>query len=153
MKQEKDTIYQHAISYMEHLFKDEQDSICIMANLSALLYDLLPNVNWVGFYRLIHEELILGPFQGKVACMHIPIGKGVCGSCVQQKKTQIVNDVHACKNHIVCDINSKSEIVVPIFHNGAIYAVLDIDSNILSCFDEVDAYYLSKICEFVSNKL
>jgi len=118
----------------------------LMANAAALLFDALADVNWVGFYLLRGKELVLGPFQGKVACIHIPLGKGVCGTAAQRDETQLVPDVHAFPGHIACDSASNSEIVVPIhrggalkdLHRGAVVAVLDIDSPIPNRFSEAD---------------
>ena len=110
----------------------------LMANAAALLYDSLEDVNWAGFYLLRGEELVLGPFQGKVACIHIPLGRGVCGTAAKQDETQLVPDVHAFPGHIACDSASKSEIVVPIHSGGRVVAVLDIDSPILNRFSEAD---------------
>ena len=110
----------------------------LMANAAALLYDSLENVNWAGFYLLRGEGLVLGPFQGKVACIHIPVGRGVCGTAVQRDETLLVPDVHAFPGHIACDSASNSEIVVPIRRGGQVVAVLDIDSPILNRFSEAD---------------
>ena len=110
----------------------------LMANTAALLFDALADVNWVGFYLLRGDRLVLGPFQGKVACIHIPLGKGVCGTAAQRDETQLVPDVHAFPGHIACDSASNSEIVVPIHRDGAVVAVLDIDSPIPNRFSEAD---------------
>lgn len=118
----------------------EADSwfVPLMANAAALLYDALADVNWAGFYLLRGEGLVLGPFQGKVACIHIPLGKGVCGTAVRRDETLLVPDVHAFPSHIACDSASNSEIVVPIRQDGQVVAVLDIDSPILNRFSEAD---------------
>ncbi len=118
----------------------------LMANAAALLFDALADVNWVGFYLLRGDRLVLGPFQGKVACIHIPLGKGVCGTAAQRDETQLVPDVHAFPGHIACDSASNSEIVVPIHRKGAlkelnrraVVAVLDIDSPVPNRFSEAD---------------
>jgi GAF domain-containing protein len=118
----------------------------LMANAAALLFDTLADVNWVGFYLLRGDRLVLGPFQGKVACIHIPLGKGVCGTAAQRDETQLVPDVHAFPGHIACDSASNSEIVVPIHRKGAlkelnrraVVAVLDIDSPVPNRFSEAD---------------
>jgi len=118
----------------------------LMANAAALLFDALADVNWVGFYLLRDDRLVLGPFQGKVACIHIPLGKGVCGTAAQRDETQLVPDVHAFPGHIACDSASNSEIVVPIHRKGAlkelnrraVVAVLDIDSPVPNRFSEAD---------------
>jgi GAF domain-containing protein len=117
-----------------------------MANLSALLFTSLDNVNWAGFYLIdTPEELVLGPFQGNPACIRIPVGKGVCGTAAQTLETQLVEDVHAFAGHIACDAASNSEIVVPVFKNGEIFAVLDIDSPLHSRFDVSDQTGLEQI--------
>ena len=110
----------------------------LLSNAAALLYDALADVNWAGFYLLRGGRLVLGPVQGKVACIHIPVGKGVCGTAVAQNVTQLVPDVHAFPGHIACDCASNSEIVVPIRRDGQTVAVLDIDSPSLNRFTEAD---------------
>ena len=112
--------------------------IANLANASALLWQRLPDINWAGFYLLQEDKLILGPFQGKPACIEIPVGRGVCGSAVAQNKTQLVPDVHAFPGHIACDSASRSEIVVPLRKNGAVWGVLDIDSPITGRFTADD---------------
>ena len=109
-----------------------------LANASALLWHSMEDLNWAGFYLMEGGQLVLGPFQGKTACIEIPVGKGVCGTAVAQRATQLVPDVHAFPGHIACDSASNSEIVVPIFRNGEVAAVLDIDSPSLGRFDEAD---------------
>lgn len=118
--------------------KDVSDDVANMANASALLYLLLSELNWAGFYLMKNGALVLGPFQGKPAVANIDIGAGVCGTCVAEGKTQIVENVHNCSNHIACDISSVSEIVVPLYKNGELKGVLDIDSPCPSRFDEED---------------
>lgn len=113
--------------------------ISILSNASALLWQHLENLNWVGFYLMRDGHLVLGPFQGKPACTVIEVGKGVCGTAVATDKTQLVKNVHEFPGHIACDSASNSEVVVPIHVNGAIYGVLDIDSPMLSRFEESDA--------------
>lgn len=117
-----------------------------LANASALLWEELPNLNWVGFYLLEGDKLILGPFQGKAACTEIPVGKGVCGTAAATLKTQVVADVHEFPGHIACDASSQSEIVIPLFDsNGTFYGVLDIDSPVLNRFTERDKTGLEAI--------
>lgn len=118
----------------------EADSwyVPLMANAAALLFDALADVNWTGFYLLRGERLVLGPFQGKAACIHIPLGKGVCGTAAQRDETQLVPDVHAFPGHIACDSASNSEIVVPIHRDGRVAGVLDIDSPVTGRFTEAD---------------
>ena len=110
----------------------------LMANAAALLYDALEDVNWAGFYLLRGDRLVLGPFQGKVACIHIPMGRGVCGTAALRNETQLVADVHAFPGHIACDSASNSEIVVPIHMDGRVVAVLDIDSPVPNRFSQAD---------------
>lgn len=110
----------------------------LLSNASALLYDALKDVNWAGFYVLRDGRLVLGPFQGRVACIHIPMGKGVCGTAAQRDETILVPDVHAFPGHIACDSASNSEIVVPIHKNGEVAAVLDIDSPAFNRFTDED---------------
>jgi len=110
----------------------------LMANAAALLYDALEDVNWAGFYLMRNGRMVLGPFQGKVACIHIPVGKGVCGTAAQSDETQLVADVHAFPGHIACDSASNAEIVVPIHKGGRVVAVLDIDSPVAGRFTEAD---------------
>ena len=109
-----------------------------LANASALLWQMLEDINWAGFYLTEGEKLVLGPFQGKPACIEIPFGKGVCGTAAAEKKTQLVKNVHAFPGHIACDCASNSEIVVPIFRDGEVAAVLDIDSPVFGRFTEAD---------------
>lgn len=123
---------------VEALFTGEQDVIAAMANFSALINDQLTELNWAGFYLLKDDTLVLGPFQGKVACVRIPVGKGVCGTAVALNQTQRIDNVHEFDGHIACDSASNSEIVVPVRRNGQVIAVLDIDSPVLSRFTEID---------------
>ncbi|MCP3126930.1 GAF domain-containing protein [Shewanella sp. KJ2020] len=120
------------------LLEGEDDVVAAMANFSALLNDNLTELNWVGFYVMRGEQLVLGPFQGKVACTRIPLGKGVCGSAALADQTQRVADVHQFDGHIACDSASNSEIVVPVRAQGKVIAVLDIDSPVFDRFDEED---------------
>ena len=122
----------------EALCEDTPDLIAAMANLSALVFHTLEDLNWAGFYRVSGEELILGPFQGKVACIRIAKGKGVCGTAWKEDRVVVVPDVHAFAGHIACDSDSRSEIVLPIHRDGEVIAVLDIDSPVLDRFGEDD---------------
>ena len=137
------------LSQLEALIKDESNKIANLANTSAFLNQILDKINWVGFYLMENGELILGPFQGKVACVHIPVGKGVCGTAVKERKTQLVKNVHEFPGHIACDGASNSEIVVPIFKGNEIIGVLDIDSPIFERFDEEDQDFLEKVVELI----
>jgi GAF domain-containing protein len=131
-------LYQELLMQTKALISDETDPIANMANISALLFDALEHVNWLGFYRVIEEELVLGPFQGKVACIRIPLGKGVCGKAAQTKATQRISDVHQFEGHIACDASTNAEIVIPVQLNGDIIAVLDVDSTVYERFDQDD---------------
>ena len=130
--------YQESQGQVLALIAEEQDEIANMANISALLFDALEFVNWVGFYRVIDEQLVLGPFQGKVACIRIPIGKGVCGTAAKTGETQRIDDVHQFPGHIACDSASNAEIVVPVKVAGKVVAVFDIDSINFNRFDDQD---------------
>jgi L-methionine (R)-S-oxide reductase len=139
---DKETFYKILNVKLEGLLSSETNWLANISNASAHLYSNLENINWAGFYFLNEGELILGPFQGKTACTRIKIGKGVCGTAVAQKTTQLVPDVHLFPGHIACDSASSSEIVIPIIKDGVIYGVLDIDSPIKERFDEIDQKYL-----------
>ena len=125
----------------------EQDPIANAANTSALLFNALSGLNWAGFYILRGDTLVLGPFQGKPACVRIPLGKGVCGTAAQKQQTLVVKDVHAFPGHIACDAASNSEIVIPIIKNGKLWGVLDIDSPLLARFDETDQQFLEQLAQ------
>lgn len=133
------------LSAAQALVNDEQDFIARTANLSALLYEAMRDVNWAGFYFLKGEELVLGPFQGRIACTRIPLGKGVCGTAAERSETIIVPDVHAFPGHIACDSASASEIVVPLFKDGKLMGVLDIDSPKRDRFSKADQLMLEQI--------
>jgi L-methionine (R)-S-oxide reductase len=120
------------------LIGDERDFVANMANMAALLFHQLPDLNWAGFYLMKGGELVLGPFQGKPACIRIPLGKGVCGTAAATRETQVVADVHAFPGHIACDADSRSEIVVPLIRDGVVIGVLDLDSPKPGRFDEDD---------------
>ena len=147
MKEEK---YKLLVSQVASLIDGESDQIAVMANISAAIHQSM-GFWWTGFYRVIGDELVLGPFQGPVACMHIPYGKGVCGTAWQRAETVIVPDVEQFPGHIACSSESRSEIVVPVFGpEGKVIAVLDIDSTQLSTFDDTDRQYLEQICSLIS---
>ena len=141
----KEERYQELSKQISALIEGETDSISVMANVSAAIYEAM-GFFWTGFYIVKDNELCLGPFQGSVACMHIPYGRGVCGTAWQRKATVIVSDVEEFPGHIACSSLSRSEIVVPVFDaNNNVTAVLDIDSRELNTFDEVDQRWLEKI--------
>jgi L-methionine (R)-S-oxide reductase len=131
-------VYRELLGQLAALFAGERDGIANAANMSALLFAALPNVNWAGFYFLREHELVLGPFQGKVACVRIPLGRGVCGTAAERRETVIVADVNAFPGHIACDAASRSEIVVPLIRHGQLKGVLDLDSAELARFDAQD---------------
>lgn len=137
--------YKLLVEQAKALVDGESDWIANTANLSALLFHSLKNINFAGVYRYENGELILGPFQGMPACVHIQMGKGVCGTAAQTEKTQIVANVHEFAGHIACDSASNSEIVVPIFKNKELWGVFDFDSTELNNFDKIDEKYLSKV--------
>lgn len=146
---DKNQFYQGLSKQLNALLQDETQPVTIYANASALLYQLLPDVSWVGFY--LHDtekkELYLGPFQGKPACMHIPLGKGVCGTAASTLTVQRVADVHQFPGHIACDSASNSEIVLPLIKKEQLIAVLDIDSTVFDRFSKEDEEGLIKICK------
>lgn len=145
MSSEKTALYRLLQQQAQALIEQETDLIANMANLSALLFNNLPDLNWAGFYIMREGELVLGPFQGKVACVRIPVGKGVCGTAVATGLVQLVKDVHEFPGHIACDAASNSEIVLPLRHKGDIIAVLDIDSPSLARFDAEDQAGLEQL--------
>jgi len=135
----KAELYHDLLAALDALTADEPDAVANMANAAALVWQYLPDLNWSGFYRLVAGELVLGPFQGKPACIRIAIGAGVCGAAAATRETQLVEDVHAFPGHIACDAASRSELVVPIVHDGALIGVLDLDSPSPARFDAGDA--------------
>ena len=147
MKEEK---YELLVSQIRALIEGENDVIAVMSNVAAAIHQTM-GFWWTGFYRVKGEELVLGPFQGPVACMHIPYGKGVCGTAWQRAETVVVEDVEQFPGHIACSSESKSEIVVPVFDgDGKVTAVLDIDSEKLATFDDTDRRYLEEICRLLT---
>ena len=144
--------YQLLLSQVKAMVKDESDPVANMANVAALIQETF-HFWWTGFYRVISEQLVLGPFQGPVACTRIGFGKGVCGTSWKEKKTIVVEDVEQFPGHIACSSESKSEIVVPLLKNGEVIGVLDIDSERLATFDTTDQLWLEQIAEVVAAKL
>ena len=144
LKAHKKALYQSLLPQIDSLVSDETDLIANMANIVAALHNTF-HFWWTGFYLVKGDELVLGPFQGPIACTRIPFGKGVCGSAWQQNKTLVVPNVHEFPGHIACSSESKGEIVVPIRHNGEVIAVLDIDSADYNTFDRIDQAYLEQI--------
>jgi L-methionine (R)-S-oxide reductase len=135
----KPDAYRELHGQLAAVFAGERNGLANAANMSALLYQSLPKLNWVGFYFLQGGELVLGPFQGKVACVRIAVGRGVCGTAAERRATVVVEDVHAFPGHIACDAESQSEIVVPLLQNGRLLGVLDLDSPHVGRFDRQDA--------------
>jgi GAF domain-containing protein len=144
-KSAKGESYTSLVAQLRSLLKDEYDFIANTANFSSLVYNALPDVNWAGFYLLQDHELVLGPFQGKPACVRIPLGKGVCGFAAKQCETVIVPNVSEFPGHIACDPASKSEIVIPLFDGERVLGVLDVDSATLGRFDDQDAEGLNEL--------
>ena len=147
------TDYRMLNKKLEALIEGVPHLISNLANVSALLYEELPELNWAGFYLLEGEKLVLGPFQGKTACIEIPLGRGVCGTAAQQDKTQLVPNVHEFPGHIACDGASNSEIVVPLHVNGRLFGVLDIDSPQFSRFSEEDREGLEAFVHVLEKEL
>lgn len=149
---DKEASYEEFLNGFRPFIEGETDEISIYANTSAALKEAF-NFFWVGFYIVRNDELRLGPFQGNVACMHIKHGRGVCGTAWAKAETQVVPDVELFPGHIACSSLSRSEIVVPLFRNGEVIAVLDIDSEKLNTFDETDKKYLEEMCEEIVKNL
>ena len=146
---EKEEKYKSLLRQVESLLDGETDLIAKMSNVTAMIHQNF-GFWWTGFYRVCGNELILGPFQGPIACMHIPYGKGVCGAAWKQAETIVVSDVEAFPGHIACSSASKSEIVVPVKKDEKVIAVLDIDSERLNAFDDLDREYLEQIVQLLS---
>ncbi len=145
--------YRELIRSAEALTEGEPDGIANMANVAALLWEYLPDVNWTGFYRMVSGELVLGPFQGKAACIRIALGEGVCGAAAASGKTQLVADVHSFPGHIACDASSASELVVPVKRAGEVIAVIDLDSPSLNRFDADDAAGIEALAEILATRI
>lgn len=153
MVKNKQQHYSQLAQQVKAIVAGEQDLVANMANISAILYWALDNINWVGFYLVKEQQLVLGPFHGQPACIRIPIGKGVCGSAVSENMIQLIDDVHQFSGHIACDAASNSEIVLPIRQNNQIIAVLDIDSPDIARFDLDDKAGLSQIVDILQTTL
>ena len=148
----KEEKYKNLLPQIDALISGEQDLVANLANISAALkqsFDFL----WVGFYLVKENELVLGPFQGPIACTRIAFGKGVCGTAWKEKKTIVVDDVDKFPGHIACSSESKSEVVVPVIKNGNVVMVLDVDSSQLASFNQMDEFWLGKICGLIEDKL
>jgi len=146
-------IYKSLLPQIEALINDEEPLISNLANVTAALKEAFNKISWVGFYLLKEKKLFLGPFQGKVACTIIDIGKGVCGTSAASKRTIVVDDVDKFPGHIACDSGSRSEIVIPLMKGETILGVLDLDSYELSSFNETDKKYLELLCDLITKKL
>ncbi len=150
---DKSAIYADLIAAADAITRDESDAIANMANVAALIWQFLPDLNWAGFYRMVGDELVLGPFQGKAACIRIPLGRGVCGTAAASGKTQLVEDVHAFPGHIACDAASAAEIVIPVALNGQVVAVLDLDSPTTGRFDAADQAGLEALVKRIAPRV
>ena len=146
-------LYRELLRSADVLTTDEDDAVANMANISALLWQFIPDVNWTGFYRIVDGELVLGPFQGKPACIRIALGEGVCGAAAASGETQLVADVHGFPGHIACDANSRSELVVPVKRGGKVVAVIDIDSPSAARFDADDATGMEALAALLSDRI
>jgi L-methionine (R)-S-oxide reductase len=149
----KAELYHDLNAAMDALTAGEPDPVANMANAAALIWEYLPDINWAGFYRMVGGELVLGPFQGKAACIRIPLGKGVCGTAAETRQTQLIDDVHAFPGHIACDSVSASELVVPIIHDGMLFGVLDLDSPSLARFDAEDVAGCQTLVKLLAPRL
>ena len=149
----KPELYRELLAAADALTADEPDPVANMANLAALIAQLVPELNWAGFYRLIEGELVLGPFSGKPACIRIPLGQGVCGAAAAQRATQRVADVHAFPGHIACDADSRSELVVPVLRGGEVVAVIDLDSPRTARFDAADRAGLEALAALIAARI
>ena len=151
--QTKEELYSRMEGLTRDMLRETEDVYAVLANVSAMMMLLMPDVSWSGFYLMKKGKLVLGPFQGKPAVAEIAIGKGVCGTAAETRETQIVADVHTCANHIACDASTASEIVVPIVDDGILYGVIDIDSRKKARFDEEDGRGLQKIAGILAGAL
>ncbi len=149
----KSDMYRELVKSADALTSGETDGVANMSNIAALLWEFLPDVNWTGFYRVVDGELVLGPFQGKAACIRIPFGRGVCGAAAQTGETQLVEDVHAFPGHIACDANSASELVVPVMRDGQVIAVVDLDSPSRGRFDHDDALGIESLVAVIADRI
>jgi L-methionine (R)-S-oxide reductase len=149
----KAELYDELAKAADALTAGEPDGIANMANIASLVWQFLPDLNWAGFYRMIDGELVLGPFQGKAACIRIPLGKGVCGAAARLAETQLVEDVHAFPGHIACDADSRSELVAPVVRDGAVLAVIDLDSPKPARFDREDAAGIERLAKLLADRI
>ena len=151
--QPKPELYRELVAAADALTAGEPDAVANMANVAALIWQLVPELNWAGFYRAIGRELVLGPFCGKPACIRIPFGQGVCGAAAASGESQLVADVHAFPGHIACDAASRSELVVPIVRGGAVIAVIDLDAPRPARFDTDDRAGFEALAEILAGRI
>ena len=161
--QDSAATWRDLVAAADALTADELDAVANMANVAALLWEFLPDLNWAGFYRVgpskdgpkdgVQDELVLGPFMGRPACIRIPFGTGVCGTAAQSRATQLVADVHAFPGHIACDAASRSELVVPVLREGLVSAVIDLDSPLLARFTAADAVGCEALAALLSTRI
>lgn len=149
----KPEAYRQLREAADALTAGEPDGVANMANVAALLWDFLPDLNWAGFYRMIDSELVLGPFMGRPACIRIPLGKGVCGVAAKDAASQLVEDVHAFPGHIACDSDTNSELVVPVVRNEAVIAVIDLDSPQRARFDDEDLRGIEELAKVIAERI
>ena len=149
----KPELYRELVQATDALTAGEPDGVANMANVAALMGEFLPSLNWAGFYRVVDGALVLGPFVGRPACIRIPFGQGVCGTAAATGTTQLVPDVHAFPGHIACDAASRSELVVPVLRDGAVIAVIDLDSPQLARFDAKDAAGIEVLAALLSARI
>lgn len=145
LPQTKPELYEHLAAQLKALLEGERDALANAANFSSLLFHTLPQLNWAGFYRNVGGELVLGPFQGRPACVRIRVGEGVCGAAAERRSTVVVKNVHEFPGHIACDSASNSEIVVPLVREGRLVGVLDLDSPEFERFDDTDREGLERL--------
>ena len=149
----KPDLYRELVAAADALTAGEPDAVANMANVAALMWEFVPAINWAGFYRTMGEELVLGPFAGRPACIRIPFGRGVCGAAAASGETQLVEDVHAFPGHITCDAASRSELVVPVMRDGAVVAVIDLDSPEPARFDSEDAAGIEALAALLADRI
>ena len=149
----KPEIYRQLVEAAKALTDGERDGVANMANIAALCWEFLDDLNWSGFYRLVDGELVLGPFIGRPACIRIPVGRGVCGAAAEQACSQLVEDVHDFPGHIACDAASRSELVVPVMREGKVIAVLDFDSPSPARFDADDQAGIEALAEAIASRI
>jgi L-methionine (R)-S-oxide reductase len=150
---DKAEAWRQIVAAADALTAGEPDAVANMANVAALLFEALPELNWAGFYRNVGGELVLGPFQGRAACIRIPFGRGVCGAAAATLEPQLVDDVEAFPGHIACDSASRSELVVPLVHDGRLLGVLDLDSPSLARFDSEDLAFCLELARLLGPRL